>query len=195
MWVARNGDAHAWAEAYDDATGQWFPVESTPGRTYRTVDPNAGSAQAESFFDVFRRDDDDDRDSLLSRAFGWVLSVRATDPLLVVFRLGQLPLFCVLAYLLWSRYLKPSRVDVDPIDQQSRKMLRRVDRRLRKHALVRRPSETPYQFADRIEERRCDGDAPVSSEADKLLSGISRWYRDYADARYQGKLPTPLDSV
>ncbi len=195
MWVARNGDAHAWAEAYDDATGQWFPVESTPGRTYRTVDPNATIEESESFFDVFRRVDDDDNDSLLSRAVGWMLSIRATDPLLFLFRIGQLPLFCVLVYLLWSRYLKPRGSDLDPIDQQSRKMLRKVDRLLRKHALVRLPSETPYQFADRIEARRCDAGGPISGDADKLLSGISRWYRDYADARYQGKLPTPLGSV
>ncbi len=193
-WVARNSDAHAWAEAYDDQTGQWFPVESTPGRIYQTVDPNATVEVAESFFDVFSRSDDDDNDSLLSRAVGWVLSIRATDPLLFLFRVGQLPLFCVLVYLLWSRYLKPSRSDLDPIDQQSRKMLRKVDRLLRKHALVRLPSETPYQFADRIEALRCDRGGQLSGEADKLLSGISRWYRDYANARYQGKLPTPLGS-
>lgn len=192
MWVARNGDAHAWAEAYDDVSERWFPVESTPGRTYRTVDPNETIEEADSFFDVFGRDDDDDSDSLLSQVLGWLLSTRVTDPLLFVFRVAQLPLFFVVVYLLWSRYLKPSRSELDPIDLQSRKMLRKVDRLLRKYALVRLPSETPYQFADRIEVRRCDPETPISRDADKQLSAISRWYREYADARYQGKLPSPL---
>ena len=36
-WLARNRDAHAWAEAYDKYTETWFPVEATPGRTYQTL--------------------------------------------------------------------------------------------------------------------------------------------------------------
>ncbi|MEL7338406.1 MAG: transglutaminase-like domain-containing protein, partial [Planctomycetota bacterium] len=32
-WVARNSDAHSWVEAFDDRTGTWFIVESTPGRS------------------------------------------------------------------------------------------------------------------------------------------------------------------
>lgn len=194
-WVARNLDAHAWAEAYDDSTQKWFPVESTPGRTYQTVDPEVTASGADSLFDVFGTDDDDDNDSLISRVLGWILSTRVTDPLLLIFRVGQLPLFCVLVYLLWAKYLKPNRSDVDPIDLQSQKMLRVVDRRLRKHALVRLPSETPYQFADRIEARRLDEKTPLNAETDRRLASISRWYRQYADARYQGRLPSPLGSA
>ncbi len=194
LWVARNRDAHAWAEAYDDATGQWFPVESTPGRRYHTIDVATDDSQGESIFDVFGSDDSEDSDSLLSRALGWLLSLRATDPLLLLFRLAQLPLFCVLAFLLWTRYLKPDGTQGDPIDQQSRKMLRKVDRRLRKHALVRRPSETLYQFADRIEQYRENPAGRPDAEMKDRLAEVARWYRDFSDARYQGEMPTPLAS-
>ena len=36
-WLARNRDAHAWVEAYDDIDERWFPVEATVGRRYRTL--------------------------------------------------------------------------------------------------------------------------------------------------------------
>jgi transglutaminase-like putative cysteine protease len=188
MWVARNGDAHAWAEAYDDSTGLWIPVESTPGRTYQTVDPTDETQMSEGFFDALGMEDGADGNSLLGRTLGWLLSIRATDPLMIVFRIAQLPLFCVLAFLLWSRYLRPARSDVDSIDLRSRKMLGKVDRRLRKHSLVRMPSETLYQFADRIDGHRSE---PAQDGIRELLSAVSVWYRDYANARYQGELPTP----
>jgi hypothetical protein len=193
VWLARNRDAHAWAEAYDDGTRQWFPVESTPGRSYSTVQSQLQSQQAEGFFDVFRGSDDEESETLLSRAAGWLLSMRATDPLLLLFRLAQLPLFCVLVFLLWSKYLKPTAAGNDLIDQQSLTMLRKVDRRLRGQALVRMPGETLYQFADRIDASQADSARPLREEARKQLAEISRWYREYADARYQGKLPRPLE--
>ena len=31
MWIARNRDAHAWVEAFDQERSQWVIVESTPG--------------------------------------------------------------------------------------------------------------------------------------------------------------------
>ena len=188
-WVARNSDAHAWAEAYDDATRTWVPVESTPGRTYLTVDPNVESDQTSGLFDVFGNDDAEDDDSFLSRTIGWIMSIRATEPLMIIFRIAQLPLFCVLAFLLWSRYLKPSEHVSDSVDQRSRRMLSKVDRRLRKYSLVRAPGETLYQFANRIDALRSDQDAPA--EARERLASFALWYREYAKARYQGHMPTP----
>jgi hypothetical protein len=188
MWVARNADAHAWAEAYDDSTGLWIPVESTPGRTYQTVDPTAEAQLDEGFFDALGMEVGADGSTLLGRTLGWLLSIRPSDPLMIVFRIAQLPLFCVLAFLLWSKYLRPTRSDVDSIGLRSRKMLGKVDRQLRKHSLVRMPSETLYQFADRIDGQRAE---PAQDGIPELLSGVSVWYRDYANARYQGELPTP----
>ncbi|MFK8113836.1 MAG: transglutaminase-like domain-containing protein [Rubripirellula sp.] len=188
-WLARNAGAHAWVEAYDDETNTWFAVETTPGRDYATVDPNAINTAAESLFDVFGNGDDDDDRTLIGRAVGWLFSIRATEPLLVLFRIAQLPLFCFLVFVLWTRYLRPQRMEIDPTDLRSRKMLRNADRRLRKYSLIRRPHETIYQFAARIEQHQSD--AKASSE---VMGDFARWYRQYADARYQGEVPSPLVS-
>jgi transglutaminase-like putative cysteine protease len=192
VWVARNRDAHAWAEAYDGATGQWFPVESTPGRSYQTVDLSLESQQSDSALNVLGAVDNDGSDTLLGAVVGWLISLRVTESVFFFFRIIQLPLFCVLVFLLWTKYLRPAHGEANSIDQQSRKMLRTVDRRARRHALVRQPGETLYQFAERIETRRADTAAPLGKEARNLLAEVSSWYRAYADARYQGQLPVPF---
>jgi transglutaminase-like putative cysteine protease len=191
-FIARNRDAHAWAEAYDDRSGQWFAVESTPGRRYHTVDANEQLNADGGFFAALRGNSDDDSVGLLSRALGWLLSKRATDPLLLLFRVAQLPLFCVLLFLLWSRYWRGAGGKLDAIDQRSHRMLRQADRRLRRYSLVRHPGETLYRFADRIDALRADAAAALGQDARQRLSRMSDWYRSYADARYQGRLPQPL---
>lgn len=192
MWVARNRDAHAWAEAYDDATGLWFPVESTPGRTYQTIQVSEQFADDTGLLNVFGRDESDDDDTLLSWIIGWMATIRATDPLFLVFRIAQWPLFCFLVFYLWSRRYRSVRQGEAAIDYQARKMLKQVDRRLRKFALVRDPSETLYQFADRIDASVADATAPVKQSVRHRLEDAAQWYRRYATARYQGQLPEPL---
>lgn len=192
LWLARNQDAHAWVEAFDDQSGRWFPVESTPGRKYQTVEPDQGiEANDDDRAGLLDRGDDED-DSWFGRTIGWIASLRATDTLLLLFRLTQWPLFFGLLFVLWSRYLKPSRRLGDPVDVQSRKMLRQADRRVRRFALVREPSETLYQFADRIDQFASTDDAPRKPEVAERLSRAAEWYRTYANARYQGCLPQPI---
>jgi protein-glutamine gamma-glutamyltransferase len=163
-------------------------VESTPGRVYRTVDPNENNQQATSFFDVFRSGNDGDDRSKLGRMIGWLISIRATDPLLILFRFVQLPVSVFLIIFLWRKYLRPNRNDSDPTDVKSRKMLRSVDRKLKRYALIRQPHETIYQFAERIERQD-------SSAGDSALRNFAHWYRQYANARYQGNVPKPLHEL
>ncbi|MDG2219786.1 MAG: transglutaminase domain-containing protein [Rubripirellula sp.] len=191
-WVARNRDAHAWAEAYDKISETWFPVESTPGRSYQTIDVRKETEADASLFDVFGGDDDSNDGSLLERAFGWLLSFRITDPLFLIFRIAQWPLFFVLVFYLWSRRYRNARKGEAAIDFQSRKMLKKVDRRVRRNALVRRPSETLFQFADRIDLMISDAATPLRDDARKRMKDTAEWYRHYASARYQGKLPEPM---
>ncbi|MGB0599083.1 MAG: transglutaminase-like domain-containing protein [Rubripirellula sp.] len=191
-WVARNRDAHAWAEAYDDITETWFPVESTPGRSYQTIDVRPEAEDEASLFDVFGSDDDASDGTLFDRAFGWLFSFRVTDPLFVIFRIAQWPLFFALVFYLWSRRYRNTRKGEAALDYQSRKMLRKVDRRMRRKALVRHPSETIFQFADRIDLMIADTATPLREDAKKRMEEAANWYREYANARYQGKAPEPM---
>ncbi len=151
LWLARNQDAHAWAEAYDDQTRRWFAVESTPGRTYQTVTTSSDKLVSEGLADENQANDDNGSGSLLGQAWDWLRSRRATDALFLVFQLAQLPLFLFLVAFWWVNYRRTSSGLRDEMDVKSAKMLRKVDRSVRKHALTRRPSETLCQFADRIE--------------------------------------------
>ena len=195
FWLARNEDAHAWAEAYDDQAQQWFPVESTPGRSYQTVDSASASDQEFGLLEALLGSKDEDGandDSWLNRFWGWLFSFRASEPLMLLFRVAQLPLFCVLVLVLWAKYLRPSKHGLEGIDHQSRQMLKRADRRLRRHSLVRSSGETLYQFSDRIEAFLEDPSHPIRTQERESVAAISAWYRDYANARYQGKVPKPL---
>lgn len=183
-WLARNGDAHAWVEAFDDETGQWFPVESTPGRTYSTIDPFGVDEDETVDSDIEAADDLDESDTLFGYIWGWISSQRATDPLVVIFRYLQLPLFFGLVGLLWYRRHRAKRGGDDPLEIQSRKMLRRVDRLTRKQRLIRNRSETLHQFASRIEQA-----AENQRDNEPQLRSIAQWYRQYAGARYSGQLP------
>ncbi|MCG8648379.1 MAG: hypothetical protein MI861_01015, partial [Pirellulales bacterium] len=111
-------------------------------------------------------------------------SMRASDPLMVLFRLAQLPLFCVLIFLLWLRFWRTSDGKQDPVDAQSLKMLRQVDRFARRHKLIRQRAETLHQFAARIEAEQDQADADSTR-----LKNLARWYRQYAEARYRGGMP------
>ncbi|MCO8120272.1 DUF3488 and transglutaminase-like domain-containing protein [Stieleria sp. TO1_6] len=185
-WLARNRDAHAWVEAYDDINEQWFPVEATVGRTYRTLQSLAQQGTLAGGSDNGLVDSEDDI-SIISRTLGWLFSFRATDSLTFLFRIAQLPLFCLLIALLWLRHRQRLRLGGDPMEYQSRQMLQRVDRKLRKHALVRAPQETLHQFADRVQLS-----AANQPESAAFLTRSAAWYRSFAAARYQGLMPAPM---
>ncbi|MEM8667769.1 MAG: transglutaminase-like domain-containing protein [Planctomycetota bacterium] len=192
FWVARNRDAHAWAEAYDSQTQQWFPVESTPNRTYQTVELDEEDEEDASLFDVFGNDDDSGDESLIGRIAGWILSFRLTDPLFLVFRFAQWPLLFGLMFYLWTRRRQSVQTGEAAVDYQSHKMLKKVDRRLRRYSMVRRSSETLFQFSDRIESQLGDTRVPLRDVARQQLQEAADWYRNYANARYQGEMPEPL---
>jgi len=191
-WLARNLDAHAWVEAYDEDTQRWIAVESTPGRQYQTISTDEQSATGDGLFDVFYSGGDDYGDTILGRALGWLLSIRITDPLNILFRVAQLPLFCVVVFLLWKKFLRPELGEDRDIDIASRRMLRQVDRTCKKHKLIRDRSETLNQFADRIE-AACDAHDNSPGHADnERLNALPTWYRQFATARYQGMRPAPF---
>lgn len=186
-WLARNRDAHAWVEAYDEITEQWFPVEATVGRTYRTLMTETELIKMAAGSQDGLLDSEDDQ-SLLSLILGRLLSLRTSDSLTFVFRIAQLPLFCMLVALLWIRNRQKLRAGSDPMEFESRQMLHRVDRRVRKYALVRDRNETLHQFASRVESV-----AGEKHAATTFLMDAAEWYRSFAAARYRGIMPAPMN--
>ncbi len=185
-WLAKNRDAHAWVEAYDDTTQRWFPVESTPGRTYISLAMQDTENIDLSLLNSQSDDDDDDSDSILSRIWGWLTSIRAMDPLNIVISALQVPVLIGLLFILWKRS-RASTATADPLDQKCMQMLRKVDRMVRRHGLVRKPNETIHQFAQRVEQY---SDDPKVAAIELRFDDIAGWYRDFASARYRGQLPT-----
>jgi transglutaminase-like putative cysteine protease len=186
-WLARNRDAHAWVEAYDDISERWFPVEATVGRRYHTLLTAAEIAQRSERGEAGFLDFEDDQ-TLLGRFVGWLFSFRTADSLTWVFRIAQLPLFCLLVLLLWVRHRQRVRGNEDSHETLSRQMLHRVDRRMRRFSLVRAPNETLHQFARRVETTA----ARQPDQSEPSLRRVADWYRAFAEARYRGRLPEPL---
>ena len=120
------------------------------------------------------------------------MSIRITDPLIILFRVAQLPLFCVVFFVLWTKFLRPTRGDQHDIEIASRRMLKQADRMCKKHQLVRNRSETLNQFAARIE-TFCDTENTNLGETEsERLRTLPTWYREFATARYQGLRPAPI---
>ena len=196
-WLARNRDAHAWVEAYDDESMTWFAVESTPGRTYQTI--ALADVSELSLADQLQDLESEalESDSFIGRFVGWLLSMRATDPITYLIRYGQIPFFLLVLTFLWRRLRGGGDAAVDPIDLKSRKMLARVDQRVKKHSLVRAPHETLHQFADRVDQlavhERELAASMASNTASAILSSYAHWYREFAEARYRGLVPQPFD--
>ena len=181
LWVARNMDAHAWVEAWDQERNQWCIVEATVG------EDAAGAASAE----------EDERPGsgagallrqLLKSIFeygllgvaGWMFEsygVFAGTLLVTGFFSG------VLAWILSRLYRKrktaqatPSKSVRDPILILLHKMLQRMDRKVEAAGSRREPSETLHEFSRRL----CKRDPN-----DGLWMRISDWYREYALLRYR----------
>ena len=197
VWVARHRDAHAWVEAYDDQTKTWFPVESTPGRSYLSPLSGDDDELSSSENGLDDESDNEGNEGFFSKTLGWIMSMRATDPLSLLFRVAQGPLFLSLVYLMWRRFLRDDHSELNPEDVKSKLMLAKVDRLLRKHQLIRSPSETMHQFATRLENhsQRIQSDQEQSTGQDSLqdkLQSYADWYRQFAESRYQGQLPDPL---
>ena len=191
-WVARNKDAHAWAEAYDDVRQTWFAVESTPGRSYMTlaIDCLDQDLLTESL--SLLEDQQAENQSMASRIVGWLMSSRATDPLSLLIRFAQGPVFLLGIYLLWRRLRRGQHAGLDEDDIKSRKMLASVDRKLSKLSFSRVAGETLHQFAGRIESTYDETEGDLTS---RNIQQYARWYRQFAESRYQGLLPEPYAEV
>ena len=150
-WVARNKDAHAWVEAYDDRTG-WTIVEATPAAGVPSTQAGfLGQLWDAAKFGFYR--------VRAAIADGGLPAVAALLTIAGKWFLTNTVGRCVLALALAVigvvlvrrfRNRKRPRKQVDPAIRVLNRLLAQMDKRLKRHGLVRRPTEPLRSFADRI---------------------------------------------
>lgn len=178
-YVAMNRNAHAWAEAYDESSGSWIVVESTPGaRDYierfsagRSTEEEADEEAAIQFADQSVLDSVYDAVtafffSFASNRFAWIFPV------------------AMLAVLVFYRRFHGNRTR-DRVRHAGRHVLRKADRAARKLGCTRAPHETYHQFAHRLTQAN--------------FKPLADWYLEYSYWRYacdpQAPLPSPARAV
>lgn len=181
LWIARNMDAHAWAEAWDDQLNQWRIVEATPGE-------DLGLASAANELDQIQGSGG----SVLARLM----------QTLYEYGLFGLPTWLYDSYGLLGGLIPPvvffgaalcvaliRRHQRNSIEGQMRfaatrspeimalhRMLARMDRKVKSAGQQRQISETLNDFSRRLRTR---------DSGDGLLTRISDWYVEYAQVRYR----------
>ncbi|MCA9087019.1 MAG: transglutaminase domain-containing protein [Planctomycetaceae bacterium] len=176
LLIARHKDAHAWVEAYDDDSGQWVIVESTPSAgTPQPRTTNRIEAWRLSLKHQFAR--------FLEAAMQWLRQDKTTFVLTWIS--GLLALLAAGGMVYYFRPHWLSLFAVDPaaalIPAALHRERRRLDRRLARLGLERGRTETPHQFAERIER----------TIPDDWGRRAARCYRLYARLRFDSKLDTP----
>ena len=183
-WVARQRDAHAWVEAWDDKKNQWVIVESTPAGGV----PEAGQevSLASNYIDYLKFKFQEFR---LSLGLGGINGLRmwVSEALYNILKWlfttipGMLVLLIIL--LLMSERAKAKLVEfwqrrnIDPNIRKMNRKLAGMDRRLSRFGLRRLPEETVRAFANRI--RESDHPKLQNKKEQYIL-----WYLEYENLRY-----------
>ncbi|MCA9069299.1 MAG: transglutaminase domain-containing protein, partial [Planctomycetaceae bacterium] len=189
-WVARNRDAHAWVEAYDEEIQGWVIVEATPSEGVPTLHESE-SPWWESLRDDWRKFQVFVAQGRWNRA-GWLL---LSSWLLVVFVLLVAGFALYLTLRIRSRWprKKAPIEELSPEILEMRKLLERMDQQLQHHGLLRHGGETLHQFAARIS-RWTQWKQTKKSKAEtagltssQFADRAANWYRDYACSVYTGQ--------
>ncbi len=179
LWVARNMDAHAWAEAWDDERNQWTIVEATVGE-----DSSAASA-----FDQLGRITGE-TGAMLGRLLqavyeygflglpSWLFESYGLFGGLIlpaVFLSGAFVLILVKHRKLRNAKELGQTVAKNPALITLHKILAKMDHKVRAAGLKRQLSETLHSFSGRLRQKE---------SGDGLWTRISDWYLEYASLRY-----------
>ncbi|HEX6987392.1 MAG TPA: transglutaminase-like domain-containing protein, partial [Planctomycetaceae bacterium] len=168
-WLARNEHAHAWCEAWDDRLG-WVVVEATPPAG---VPSESAAPRHRQLWEYLSGRLAQFRYGFGEGGWAWlfrqVLGFLATPA-------GWAVVTLIAGYVtvrLWMRRSSRPRAAMSPAIAELNRLLCRMDRRVAKVGLVRKPGETLARFAARVESEA--GDAAAAA-----------WYVDYAETRYSG---------
>jgi len=184
MWIARNMDAHAWVEAWDQERNRWTIVEATVGQDPVTTSIGEQAANTSGGTGDFLI-------QLLPALYeyglfgvlGWLLksySLRTGLILMAIF-LGT----ALVVTLSRRRETKKYKSWTQSIAMKNpgliglHKMLARMDRKVKAAGLRRDISETLHAFSGRLRKR---------DTGDGLWTKISDWYLEYAHLRYRRKI-------
>ena len=183
-WVARQRDAHAWVEAWDDAKKQWVIVESTPASGVPQAEE--GVSLLANYIDYFKFKFQEFRLSLGVGGFNglrmWV-SEALYHFLKWLFTTVPGMIVLLIVCLLLSGRAKAKLAElwqirnIDPKVREMNRRLTRMDRKLSRFGLRRLPEETVRAFAKRIDE----SDHPkLQNKKEQYIE----WYIKYEANRY-----------
>ena len=187
-WVARNRDAHAWVEAYDESRG-WFIVEATVAEGVPSEDAVAGPSRAAEMWDYAKFIA---REIVAAYATGGIrgLARWIGDALarLGAYALSPVPAaLIVLAVLVLAvRRFQRKRPTAKERPEAAyrvelRALLNEMDRQLQRQGIERAAHETVVRFASRVSQEIPDSE---------FATAAAHWYRTYARLRF-GAPPTP----
>ncbi|MCU0913861.1 MAG: transglutaminase-like domain-containing protein [Planctomycetes bacterium] len=213
-WIARNMDAHAWAEAWDDQRQQWVIVEAT-------AQEGLGDT---SLADQLVREAGGERPLLRQLAqalyeyglFGVIGQLCDLG-----FRQGdwrvELPALAVLAGLFYAavRLVRSRRraahagsrrfAGASPYVLALQRILAAMDRKARTAGWRRGPEETLHAFAERIRggggktlaaAAHAPTHAAATPQLDPTPAAVAGWYLEYAGLRYGSRLdPSRLEQL
>ena len=182
MWIARNMDAHAWVEAWDQQRNQWTIVEATVGEnavsTAATDTAGGLGGGTGALLNQLLR-------ALYEYGLFGALSWLFESYGLAAGLLLSAPLFGLALALVLLRRGKNRKSKI--INRKSgsaalvslHRILARMDRKVAAAGLRREFSETLHAFSQRL---------GAQDRGDGLWGRISDWYLEYASLRYRGPI-------
>jgi transglutaminase-like putative cysteine protease len=180
-WIARNRDAHAWVEAWDQESGRWVTVESTPGSGVPQPQAESDSSQLGEYlahrFHQLRVRWRQEGIRLIGHL---VLSALLSPVGLGLFGTALVVAGFVLQRRLRNReHRSPELVDRSLAPLHA--VLHIVDRRVERYCRRRRVAgETLTAFANELAARA----GAQSADPNDPLRQVAAWYRTYTALRY-----------